>query len=660
MKIIAGLIVKNEERDLPTCLKSINSVVDGIVIVDTGSTDKTKEVAYASSTKILSYTTYLDASVKDETGDWKLWNFSQARNEFIRVCESFRICDYILWMDADDELLTPDEFLEMADGKSDVYSVKVDMGGGILGTHHRLWRARKGIRFEGAVHEYPTIGGFSCHDSDKVIIKHNVTPGIGEDSNARNLRILLKECSVTPNSRNTFYLANTYRDGGKYKEAIPWYSQRIALGTYYRDEFLFSYLYKARCERACGLIQEAIKTLLDAIAIEPNWSEYWMELAYIFENSGNAYKAMSMCYAALSNPNLPTQLWREPNKYTDQPRRMLTRIYRYLDKPDEALFWAKKAKEHILGPDLEWDNVINILEEKRIAIVRPGAIGDIIMTLNLIPLVKQRYPGYKIDYFCHPNIGKELSTLMYEAGINKIYSSDNAVHNYLKAFNLVGYPLSEGYPQVPMKKHLLRYFADELDINLNPGEELPALQLKKPDIGAHEKYITIHPKAGWSVYKNWPIERWEAVVAAFPEYVFYQIGAKDDPKIAGAKHMYMGNPLQLSISLLANAVLHLGVDSFTNHLTNYVWGNKKVPAVILWGSTQHSAAGYSHNINISLDLTCQPCFREDPKISQMPLGPCINPPGQEYDKPNHACMMNISVESVIEAIKNKLNEQHST
>ena len=109
-----------------------------------------------------------------------------------------------------------------------------------------------------------------------------------------------------------------------------------------------------------------------------------------------------------------------------------------------------------------------------------------------------------------------------------------------------------------------------------------------------------------------------------------------------------------AIAAVANARIHLGIDSFANHLTNYFWrdGNtaRRVPGVILWGSTQWDAAGYPHNTNLSAGLHCQPCFRENPTLSRMPRGPCINPPRAAYeDDTPHACMEAISVETVVEA-----------
>ena len=84
------MIVKNEEAVLARCLDSVKEVVDEIVIVDTGSTDKTKEIA-------AQYTGLVYDFAWDD-------NFSAARNaSFARATK-----DYILWLDADDVLLPAD------------------------------------------------------------------------------------------------------------------------------------------------------------------------------------------------------------------------------------------------------------------------------------------------------------------------------------------------------------------------------------------------------------------------------------------------------------------------------------------------------------------------------------------------------------------------
>ena len=80
------MIVKNEEVVLARCLDSLKGLMDEIIIVDTGSTDRTKEIA-------LKYT--------DKVYDFK-WcdDFSAARN----YASSFACCDYIYTADADEVL----------------------------------------------------------------------------------------------------------------------------------------------------------------------------------------------------------------------------------------------------------------------------------------------------------------------------------------------------------------------------------------------------------------------------------------------------------------------------------------------------------------------------------------------------------------------------
>jgi len=53
MNISACIITLNEERNLPRCLKSIASLVDEIVVVDSGSTDRTAEIARESGARVL-------------------------------------------------------------------------------------------------------------------------------------------------------------------------------------------------------------------------------------------------------------------------------------------------------------------------------------------------------------------------------------------------------------------------------------------------------------------------------------------------------------------------------------------------------------------------------------------------------------------------------
>ena len=84
------MIVRNEEKVLARCLESVRGCVDEIIIVDTGSSDGTKEIAARFTDKIYDF-------------EW-IDDFSAARNYSFEQATG----DYLLWLDADDVLLPAD------------------------------------------------------------------------------------------------------------------------------------------------------------------------------------------------------------------------------------------------------------------------------------------------------------------------------------------------------------------------------------------------------------------------------------------------------------------------------------------------------------------------------------------------------------------------
>jgi glycosyltransferase involved in cell wall biosynthesis len=84
------MIVKNEEKTLERCLRSVDGIVDEIVIVDTGPEDTTKAIAGRFTSRVPDF-------------EW-IDDFSAARNYSFAQATM----DYILWLDADDVLLPED------------------------------------------------------------------------------------------------------------------------------------------------------------------------------------------------------------------------------------------------------------------------------------------------------------------------------------------------------------------------------------------------------------------------------------------------------------------------------------------------------------------------------------------------------------------------
>ena len=80
------MIVKDAEATLGACLASVADLVDEMIVVDTGSTDRTRAVAMRAGARVIDF-----AWVDD---------FSAARNESIRHATG----DWIFWLDADERL----------------------------------------------------------------------------------------------------------------------------------------------------------------------------------------------------------------------------------------------------------------------------------------------------------------------------------------------------------------------------------------------------------------------------------------------------------------------------------------------------------------------------------------------------------------------------
>ena len=84
------MIVKDEEENLARCLDSVRDFVDEIIIVDTGSTDRTIDIAERYGARVFYH-------------PWE-GSFSKARNYSLK----YATCDWILILDADEELNNDD------------------------------------------------------------------------------------------------------------------------------------------------------------------------------------------------------------------------------------------------------------------------------------------------------------------------------------------------------------------------------------------------------------------------------------------------------------------------------------------------------------------------------------------------------------------------
>ncbi len=197
------MIVRDEEQNLPQCLGSVKGVVDEIVILDTGSSDATAEIANRYGARIL----------------YRQWNrnFSDMRNYALKHSSG----DWILQLDADERLVQEDiQFVREAVKNKDVNSVFcniINIKGSPIGHtqfySQRLFRNGLGAFYEGTVHETLQIKGKALFPSNIRIIHYgyNLDEAQMVAKSKRNASILERQLMDNPHdARSYLHLSKCY------------------------------------------------------------------------------------------------------------------------------------------------------------------------------------------------------------------------------------------------------------------------------------------------------------------------------------------------------------------------------------------------------------------------------------------------------------------
>lgn len=196
MKLNIAMIVKNESRSLRKCLEAAAPYSDDIIVVDTGSTDDTCEIAGSFP------------QVKLYHFDW-VDDFSAARNFSLERSEE-NGADYTLVLDADEYLRRPEqdvrEFLEEAGSGWAGYLVRYDQfyndDDQIDVSETRTTRLLpRGVRYEGIIHEQPVFDGTRIYTP--FVADHDGY--LDRSKGKRNLTYLEKAIEQTPDDPYLYY-----------------------------------------------------------------------------------------------------------------------------------------------------------------------------------------------------------------------------------------------------------------------------------------------------------------------------------------------------------------------------------------------------------------------------------------------------------------------
>jgi glycosyltransferase involved in cell wall biosynthesis len=318
------MIVKNEAHVLARCLASVRPLLSSWVIVDTGSTDGTQELARECLRGI-------PGEVHERP--WK--DFGHNRTEAIELARGK--ADYLLVIDADDVLVLPEGFT-MPELTLDSYKIRVqDAGTHYLRTH--FFRSDLGYHYTGVLHELLTPSGQRTEGRlDGIVYQRRQDGARSADPNKyrKDAAILEAALAAEPgNARYAFYLAQSWRDAGELAKACAAYVGRSKMPGF-EEEGWYSLVQLGRLQARMGQSDEAVtNTYLRAFERRPTRAEPLCYLATCLRERGRILAALPFARIASEIVRPDDILFIDATVYA----------WRSKDELAVALYWFQRYAE---------------------------------------------------------------------------------------------------------------------------------------------------------------------------------------------------------------------------------------------------------------------------------------------------------------------------
>jgi glycosyltransferase involved in cell wall biosynthesis len=331
------VIVKNEQDVIGRCLDSAKDLVDEIIIVDTGSTDNTKEIVKRYTDKVFDFRWVND--------------FSAARNySFSKATK-----DFILWLDADDVILECDRerFKELKQNLNDEvdvvmmkYNVGFDENGDVILSYfrERLSKRTNNYKWMEPVHEYLQIGGNIINS--EVCITHKKEQIPEKD---RNLHIYKKFLymgkTLTP--RGLYYYARELYYDEKYRDAIKYFNRFLDTEKGWVEDNINACDILSTCYSMVKDEKNMLISLFRSFIYDTPRAEICCKLGYYFINKEDYEKAI-VWYKVVLQLNQPVSSWgfMVQDCWGYIPCIQLCLCYDKLGNREEAIKYNNKAAEY--------------------------------------------------------------------------------------------------------------------------------------------------------------------------------------------------------------------------------------------------------------------------------------------------------------------------
>ncbi|OIJ18520.1 glycosyl transferase [Anaerobacillus alkalidiazotrophicus] len=330
------MIVKDEEATLWNCLNSAKDIADEMIIVDTGSTDRSKEIAKEFTDKIYDF-------------EW-VGDFAAARNYSF----SHATMEYILWLDADDVLLPEDQqkLLELKntldpsiDSVSMIYNYGFDKYGNVTLSfrRNRLVKRSKNFQWYGDCHVYLQVNG-EILDTD-ICVSHKRI----HHSSGRNLAIYEKRIAKGDvfSPRDYYYYAKELMENGFHEKAIENFNIFLNMKGGWREDKIAACGKLGDCYGKIGDVKKQKEAIFKSFEYDSPRPEICCRLGNLLKKDRN-YKAAKFWYELATKYERPKDNWGFFNEaYTTWiPHLNLCVCYYYLGNYEKAYEHNEIAREY--------------------------------------------------------------------------------------------------------------------------------------------------------------------------------------------------------------------------------------------------------------------------------------------------------------------------
>ena len=326
-KVSLCMIVKNEEANLVDCLTPMVGLVDELIVVDTGSTDRTLEVALALGARVIDF-------------PW-VEDFSAARNAGLRHARG----EWIFWLDADDRIDAENRqrlrrLMHQLSPDNTAYLMKQwsppnpQADSALVVDHVRLFRRHPGVKWRYRIHEQilPSLQETGVQKVVTDIVIHHLgyqEPKLRTEKLQRNIRLLKLEHAEQPEEPFTlFNLAGTYLDLGDIAAAVPYLQQCVQTAPKGSSFLPKAFVLLVQAHRQLGQTDLAWQVCLQGKERFPQEAELLFEEGVLCQGRNEEDRARQCFEQILELPSRPVMVGQDTGIRGHLTRHHLAMLYR--------------------------------------------------------------------------------------------------------------------------------------------------------------------------------------------------------------------------------------------------------------------------------------------------------------------------------------------